>query len=113
MLSVYDSYKALYYQVVDKVLVELDERFGETRPLLKSIAVLSPKNPSFLDMKLILPLAECYKLDIALLSNELEIARVFLNQRNIKTVEDCLNALGENHAAFPEAIELFKTLFGT
>ena len=59
-------------------------------------------------MKLILPLAECYKLDIALLSNQLEIARVFLNQRNIETVEDCLNALGENHAEFPEAIKLFK-----
>ena len=108
MLSVYDSYKALYFQVVDKVLMELDKRFGESRSLLKSIAVLSPKNPSFLDMKLILPLAECYKLDIALLSNQLEIARVFLNQRNIETVEDCLNALGENHAAFPEAIKLFK-----
>ena len=66
MLSVYDSYKALYFQVVDKVLMELDKRFGESRSLLKSIAVLSPKNPSFLDVKLILPLAGCYKLDIAL-----------------------------------------------
>ena len=49
MLSVYDSYKALYFQVVDKVLMELDKRFGESRPLLKSIAVLShPRTLLFL-----------------------------------------------------------------
>ena len=78
MLSVYDSYKALYYQAVDKVLVELDKRFIESRPLLQSIGVLSPKSPSFLDLEIILPLADAYKLDIVPLSNQLEIARVML-----------------------------------
>ena len=32
MLSVYQSYKQIYYQVIDKVLMELEHRFGEPRP---------------------------------------------------------------------------------
>lgn len=39
--SIYEAYKAIYYQAVDKVLMELEHRFGEPRPLLQSIATLS------------------------------------------------------------------------
>ena len=108
MLSVYDSYKVIYYQAIDKVLVELEHRFGEPRPILQSIAALSPTSPSFLDSKAILPLAETYNLDTAALCNQLEIARVMLKQRNVETVEASLRALGESHGAFPEAMRLYK-----
>ena len=40
MLSVYDSYKVIYYQAVDKVLLEIKYRFEEPRPILQSIASL-------------------------------------------------------------------------
>lgn len=43
--------------------MELEHRFGEPRPLLQSIATLSPKSTSFLDLKAFLPLAEAYDLD--------------------------------------------------
>ena len=87
MLSMYESYKVIYYQAVDKVLVELEHRFGEPRPILQSIAALSPKSTSFLNSKAILPLAETYNLDTAAFRNQLEIARVMLKQRNVETVE--------------------------
>lgn len=59
VLSVYESYKVIYYQAIDKVLVELEHHFGEPRPILQSVAALSPKSPSFLDSK---ALAEAYHL---------------------------------------------------
>lgn len=34
---------------IDKVLMELQHRFGEPRPVLQSIAALSPKCPTFLE----------------------------------------------------------------
>ena len=52
-LSIYDSYKAVYYQAIDRILMELDHRFGEPRPILQSIA----------DSKALLALAEAYDLD--------------------------------------------------
>ena len=44
-LSIYESYKVIYYQAVDKILMELEHRIGEPRPILQSIAALSPKSP--------------------------------------------------------------------
>ena len=88
--------------------MELEHRFGEPRHILQSIASLSPKSPSFLDSKAILPLAETYNLDIAALCNQLEIARVMLKQKNVETVEASLRAFGESHGAFPEAMRLYK-----
>ena len=102
----YESYKAVYYQAIDKVLMELDHRFGEPRPILQSIAALSPKNSSFLESKSLLPLAEAYNLDADTLRNQLEVARVILKQKNVETVEASLKVLGESHGAFPEAMRL-------
>ena len=108
MLSVYESYKVIYYQAVDKVLMELEHRFGEPRPILQSIAALSPKSPSFLDSKAILPLAEAYNLDTDALRNQLEIARVILKQKNVETVQSSLSTLGESHGAVPEAMRPYN-----
>lgn len=51
IISEYDSYKAIFYQDVEKDPVELrvDQSLGKSRPLLQSIAILSPKNLSVLD----------------------------------------------------------------
>lgn len=44
MLSVYESYKVIYYKAGDNVLMELEHHFGEPRPILQSIAALSSKS---------------------------------------------------------------------
>ena len=104
-LSIYESYRVVYFKATDKVLMELQHRFGEPRPVLQSIAALSPKCPTFLDFSSVHPLAQAYDFDLDALSNELEIAKVILRQRNIESVEDCLKVLGES---FPEAIQIYK-----
>lgn len=107
-LSIYESYRVIYYKAIDKVLMELHHRFGEPRPMLQSIAALSPKCPTFLDFTSVCPLAQAYDFDLDALSNQLEIAKVILQQRNVESVEDCLKVLGENENAFPEAIRIYK-----
>lgn len=49
MLSTYQSYKVIYFKAIDKVLVELQHHFEERRPILQSIAALSPRSPTFLE----------------------------------------------------------------
>ena len=88
--------------------MELQHRFGEPRPILQSIAALSPKSPSFLDSSAVLSLAQAYDLDTDALLNQLEIARVMLKQRDVETVEASLRVLGEGQGAFPEAVRLYK-----
>ena len=102
--STCEAYKVIYYQVMDKILVELHHRFGEQRPLLHSIAALSPKSPLFLNSQVILPLAEAYKLEQDILQNQL---RVLLSGK-ANTAEEALEVLGKSCEAFPEAIKLYK-----
>ena len=45
-LHVFEAYKVIYF--IDKIMLELEHHFGESKPILNSIAALSPKNPSFL-----------------------------------------------------------------
>ena len=88
--------------------MELQHRFGEPRPMLQSIAALSPKYPTFLDFCCVHTLAQAYDFDLDALSNQLEIAKILLQQKNIESVEDYLKVLGENKDAFPEAIWIYN-----
>ena len=104
MLSVYESYKVIYFQAVDEVFVELEHCFGEPRPILQSIAALYPKSPSFLDSKAILLFAEACNLVTDALRNQLENAGVMLKQKNAEIVEASLRALEENLSRSNETI---------
>ena len=96
--SAFEAYKVAYYEVIDKVLVELHHRICEHQ----AIAALSPQSP-FLDLKVLLPLIEAYKLDKNLLSNQLGIARVTLQDK----VDTEIEALGKA-GVFSEAAKLFQ-----
>ena len=56
-LHVFEAYRVIYFIVIDKIMLEL-EHFGESN----SIAALSPKNPSFLKVSVIRPLAMEYNI---------------------------------------------------
>ena len=106
--SVYQAYRVKYFEAIDKVLSELHKRFGEPRPILLSIASLSPDSPSFLDFDSISPLAESYKLDLGVLSSQVEVAKHLLKQRNLETLEDCLKFLASQEGVFQEVSKLYK-----
>ena len=65
-LHVFEAYKVIYFIVIDKIMLELEHHFGESKPILNSIAALSPKNPSFLkfilEVSVIRPLAMEYNI---------------------------------------------------
>ena len=78
MMPVAQTYKVIYFNVIDKILLELRHQFGESRPILQSLAALSPKHPSFLENAAVQPLAEEYDINITALMNQLDILKVML-----------------------------------
>ena len=91
--------------------MELEHRFQKPRPILQSIAVLSPKSMSFLDSKAILPLTETFNLDTSALRNQLEVASIMLKQRNVETLEPSLRALAETHMPFQKQRDFIRLLY--
>lgn len=72
MSSVSQTYRVIYFSVIDKIVIELVHRFEESIPLLQSIAALSPKSPSFLEIALVEPLAKQYDINTINLFNQLD-----------------------------------------
>uniref|UniRef100_A0A1X7U5U3 TTF-type domain-containing protein n=1 Tax=Amphimedon queenslandica TaxID=400682 RepID=A0A1X7U5U3_AMPQE len=104
-LSPSEVYRVMYYEIIDKILVELDHRFGDHRPILQALAALSPNSPSFLDPVIILPIVEAYKLDQSVLWSQLDVVKVMCKDK--ETVEDILLVIGKA-GVFAEATKLYK-----
>ena len=56
-------YRKLYFEVIDRILSELNKRFDQSATILKGIAACCPKSSSFFDIEVIKPLAEQYGID--------------------------------------------------
>ena len=53
----------LYYEVIDRLIGELEARFGESREVLSAVAACSPKANDFLNYESLHPLIHQYSLD--------------------------------------------------
>ena len=57
------TFRKQYFEVIDRILSELNKRFDQSATMLKGIAACNPKSCSFFDMEVIRPLAEQYGID--------------------------------------------------
>uniref|UniRef100_A0A3Q3ABG9 DUF4371 domain-containing protein n=1 Tax=Kryptolebias marmoratus TaxID=37003 RepID=A0A3Q3ABG9_KRYMA len=111
--SMEDLKTTSFYYVIDRMLMELKQRFSsETNEVLKGLPALSPKHPSFLDKKWILPMACHYGVNEENLSAELHQVRRLLKRKEeqghtINNTQDFLSVMRPYKDAF---LDLYKLI---
>jgi len=63
----------IYYCILDQVINELEKRFDNSSDILNGITSLDPNSKLFLNVSLLLPLAQSYNCEIKTLKSELQI----------------------------------------
>ena len=97
-----DSSRALYYYIIDKVLVELHSRFDDSREIILAVAACNPNSKSFLNYSAILPLANECSVDVSGLNGELQVVNNLLSKnKGVETTEDLYSYLCTVNPAFP------------
>ncbi|CAF4716487.1 unnamed protein product, partial [Rotaria socialis] len=72
----------LFYSLIDSILLELNDRFGdENILLLASVSAVHPNNQKFLDTEELKPLASHLTIDINQLDNELNVVKHFIREK--------------------------------
>ena len=102
------KYRRIYFDVMDKVLVELHNRFDVTSPILRGIASCNPKSPSFFDVEVIKPLAASYSIDLDCLEPELTVAKQLIQSNGVQSVHKSLQLLAQMKDAFPIVLEVLQ-----
>ncbi|KAJ3581755.1 hypothetical protein NHX12_016273 [Muraenolepis orangiensis] len=102
-----------FYPVIDRLLMEMKRRFStETNEVLRGVSALSPKHTSFLDKKMILPMARHYRISEENLSAELYQVRRLLQRKEeqghtITSTKEFLSLMRPYRDAF---IDLYKLI---
>ena len=73
-------YRQRYYEVLDRVVHELELRFTDNRNVILSVASCNPKNDHFFRLDRVQPLAEENGIDLVKLAPQLDIARNLLRR---------------------------------
>ena len=102
------KYRRIYFDVMDKVLVELHNRFDVTSPILRGIASCNPKSPTFFDVEAIKPLAASYSIDLDCLEPELTVAKQLIQSNGVQSVHKSLQLLAQMKDAFPIVLEVLQ-----
>ena len=66
------------FEVIDRILSELNKRFDQPATMLKGIAACSSKSCSFFNMEVIRPLAKQYGIGTHSLAPQLDVAKNLL-----------------------------------
>ncbi|CAF3781934.1 unnamed protein product, partial [Rotaria socialis] len=101
----------LLYSLIDSILLELNDRFGdENILLLASVSAVHPNNQKFLDIEELKPLASHLTIDINQLDNELNVVKHFIREKRttMNTIKDLLTELAPVNEAFPATTSLLR-----
>jgi len=99
----------IYYQLIDNILVELNDRFSpKNLRLLVGISSLSPDSDNFLDFDSLKPCANHFTFDWDVLFNELAVVKPMLQNKSLTTVNDLYQELYPFREAFPTFIALIQ-----
>ncbi|CAF4601398.1 unnamed protein product, partial [Rotaria socialis] len=101
----------LFYSLIDSILLELNDRFGdENILLLASVSAVHPNNQKFLDTEELKPLASHLTIDINQLDNELNVVKHFIREKRttMNTIKDLLTELAPVNEAFPATTSLLR-----
>ena len=101
-------YRQRYYEVLDRVIHELELRFTDNRNVILSVASCNPKNDHFFNLDRVQPLAEESGIDMVKLAPQLDIARNLLRNKRVESMEDVMNELLLLQRGFPEVYHLIK-----
>ena len=101
-------YKQRYYEVLDRVIHELEVRFTDNRNVILSVASCNPKNDHFFCLDHVQPLAEESGVDLVKLAPQLDVARNLLRSKGVKSMEDIMKELLLLQHGFPEVYHLIK-----
>lgn len=102
----------IYYCILDQVINELEKRFDNNSAILNGISSLDPNSKLFLNVSLLLPLAQSYNCEIETLKSELQILPKSLkNYENkfttkINYIFNLYDFLNEYQIAFSELHKL-------
>ena len=95
-------YRQRYYEVLDRVVHELELRFTDNRNVILSVASCSPKNDHFFRLDHVQSLAEESGIDLIKLAPQLDIPRNLLRSKGVESMEDIMKELLPLQHGFPE-----------
>ena len=99
----------IYYQLIDNVLVELNDRFSSKNiKILSGVSSLCPESDSFLCFDSLKPLANHFNFDSVVLFNELTVVKPMLAKKLLITLIDLYQELYPFREAFPTLISLIE-----
>jgi hypothetical protein len=99
----------IYYQLIDNILIELEDRFSSNNlQLLSSISSLCPTSDTFLDFETLKFFAGHLKLDHCILSNELRVAKPMLQNKSVTNIIDLYRELCKFREAFPVLVDAIE-----
>ena len=108
-LSIRCAYRQMYYEVVDRTLLELTKRFSvSNRNLYKSLACLKTNHQNFLNIEELKTLANLCGVDLSKTQHEFETAKIFLLKRTstVTNVHQLVQELYSYREAFPSVYRL-------
>lgn len=108
VLTTSDQYKiSLYFPILDAMLSELMYRFNDKNlQLMRAIQCCTQPSPHFLEPGSLLPLADCYSLDMNLLQMECSLAKRTLMEKDMDSVSDVVKEIAPLYSAFPTLVKL-------
>ena len=92
-------YKQRYYEILDKVIHELEQY---NRSMILSVASCNPSSDHFFSLDHVQPLAEESGIDLVKLAPQLEVARNLLISKGVTNMEDIIKELLHLQHGFPE-----------
>ncbi|CAF1470107.1 unnamed protein product [Adineta steineri] len=100
----------IYYQLIDNILTELEDRFStENLRILSSISSLSPHSETFLHFDLLKPFADHLNFDCDILFNELTVVKPMLQKKTLITIIDLYQELYPFTEAFPILVAFIES----
>ena len=106
-----DYYRThIYYQLIDNILVELNNRFSSKNlQILSSISSLCPNNDNFLNFDTMKFFADHLKFDLIALCNELNVMKPMFKKQSISNIIDFYRQLHVYREAFPVLISVMSS----
>jgi hypothetical protein len=99
----------IYYQLIDNILVELNDRFSSNNlQILSSVSSLCPDSDMFLHFESLKPFADHLNFDPGVLLNELNVAKPMLKAKPLSTIIDLYLELHPFKEAFPILVALIE-----
>jgi len=80
----------IFFPVMDRLVAEMDRRFcdSDSNPMLKSIAACHPESTDFLEMDVLHPLIDAYKVNITgSLSSQIDVCKLLIAKASVKPAE--------------------------